>query len=184
MASQNPIIIKFTSGCSLAALLTACVSIDSIYPDQPAVAVGSTIRLNIDTNIPLQQDRIHVQDGQLLGREAVDTERVYCSVIMRGFQESGQPQLRLEPGEFIVARVRLQNDYVHNPVNYVTNDDIFYQPSFGVDFRTEIHLQASSDSNVSELRCTNHQLVYLQVGPYPTRVHIEATMGDLVDLGG
>lgn len=177
-----PDALKFVFTISFAGLITACASLDSTYPEQPAAAVGSKIQLNISAKVPMDQDRVHVQDGQLLGKQALDIERIYCSVVMRRYQDADQPELKLEPGEFTVSRVRLQNDYVFNPVNYVNSDQNFYQPSYGVNYRIEIHLETAGNSDIRALMCTNHQLKYSPIGPYPTRSHIEKAMGYLADL--
>lgn len=180
--SKNHTIIKLALIFTFVTFLTACVSFASRYPNQPAVAVGSKIRLNISAEIPMEQDRIHVQNQQLLSKEALDIDRVYCSVVMHRYQESNQPKLKIEPDEFTVTRVRLYNDYVFNPINYANNDDNFYRPSYGIDYRTEIHLKSAGQPEIKALFCTNHQLIYEPVGPYPIRSHFEATMGELMEL--
>ena len=182
MKSKNHSTIKLVLILAFVSFLTACASFQSSYPNQPVVVVGSKIRLNISAEIPMEQDRFHVQNQQLISKEAVDIDRVYCSVVMHSYQEASLPKLKIMPDEFTVSRVRLYNNYVFSPVNYVNNDDNFYQPSFGVDYRTEIHLKSANQPEIKALFCTNHQLIYEPKGPYPIRAHIEATMGELVDL--
>lgn len=175
-------ISRLALGVCLVTFLTACATSASRYPDQPVVAVDSKIRLNISAEIPPEQDRIYVQDQRLLSREAVDIDRVYCSVVMHGYRQSSRPGLQLKPDELTVTRVRLYNDYVFNPVNYVNNDQNFYQPSFGVDYRTEVYLKSADQPEIKSLICTKHQILYQTRGPYPERLQFEATLGELVDL--
>ena len=182
MQSKNHTIIKLALIFTLVTFLTACVSMASRYPNQPVVAVGSKIQLNINAEIPMEQDRIHVQNQQVLSREAVDIDRVYCSVVMHRYQESNQPKLKIKPDEFTVTRVRLYNDYVFNPVNYVNNDDNYYRPPAGLDYRTEIHLKSADQPEIRALFCTLHQIIYEPRGPYPIRSQFEATMGELMEL--
>ena len=166
----------------LAALLGACTITDK-YPGQPAVAIGSQVRLNLDSDIPIDQDRIYIQDQRMLSLESVDTGRVYCSVVMQRHQQAGQPRLSVKSGEFKVSRVRLSNDYRHKPVIYANTDDNYYLPSFGVDYRTELHLRSTAQPELRGIYCTRHQIRYQpNQGPYPARDEIESAMGDLLEI--
>lgn len=86
------------------------------------------------------------------------------------------------PGMFTVSRVRLYNDFLYRPVIYANKDDRYYSPSFGVDFRTEIHLASSAQPDVSALTCTDHRPEYNHKTDYPGRSHFEAALGDFVTL--
>ena len=71
---------------------------------------------------------------------------------------------------------------IYNPAIYANNDDRYYSPSFGIDFRTEIHLKSSDQLDVSALTCTEHRPQYGYQNSYPGREHFESALGDLVTL--
>jgi hypothetical protein len=41
-------------------------------------------------------------------------------------KEAGKPQFKVSPGEFSVWRVRLYNDFIHQPTIYATTSDRYY----------------------------------------------------------
>ncbi len=65
---------------------------------------------------------------------------------------------------------------------YANNDDSYYSPSYGIDFRTELQLKSSSQPDVRALACTDHQLKYEYNNHYPELTQFQAVLGDLVDL--
>ena len=99
---------------------------------------------------------------------------------LNDYQKAGGQQMKVEPGHFTVRRVRLYNDYVYNPVIYANTDDNFYLPSFGIDYRTELHLQSNEQPDVVALHCTEHRLKYERRASYPDRSHFNAALGDFV----
>ena len=90
--------------------------------------------------------------------------------------------MNVTPGEFKVWRVRLYNDFIYEPVIYANNDDSYYSPSYGINFRTELHLKSSEQPNVRALAFTDHQLKYQYNNHYPELAQFQAVLGDLVDL--
>jgi len=158
----------------------ACAGTGRQYANQPVVSIGSKIQLEIAAIIPLGQDRVHIQNNRLVSKLQIDTYSVYCSVIMEKYQEEGMPQLRIETGEFTVSRVRLYNDYVHNPIIYANNDDRYWYPSGGVVYRTELYLESPDQPLVRALTRTNNQAEYKIDGYFPLRSHFVTVMGDFI----
>lgn len=174
--------VKSACVLAIALVVAGCSGLGYQYPNQPAVAVNSQVQLNLSAQVPLDQDRIYIQNQMIVSKAQIDEQQVYCSVVMQRYQEAGKPQLRVEPGTFSVWRVRLYNDFVYQPTIYANNDDRPYSPSFGIDFRTEIHLKSSAQPNISALACTEHRLEYQHHNTYPERAQFEAVLGDLVTL--
>lgn len=167
---------------TLIGALTACASGPQRYQNQPAVPIGNQIGLNISANVAPDQNRIYIQNHMLVSKVQIDEYQVYCSIVMHRYQEADQPQLKIAPGMFTVSRVRLYNDFLYRPVIYANNDDRYYSPSFGVDFRTEIHLASSAQPDVSALTCTDHRPEYNRKTDYPGRSHFETALGNFVTL--
>jgi len=162
--------------------LAACAGRSFQHPNQPVTPIGSTIHLNITADVPLDDNSVYIQNQMIVSAAQIDKYQVYCSVVMDKYQQSAEPQLKIVPGEFTVLRVRLYNDYVHNPTIYANTDDRFYYPSTGIDFRTEIHLKSSNQPEIHALTCTNHSAHYKQAGYYPERPQFEAQLGDFAKL--
>jgi hypothetical protein len=162
--------------------LTACASGYQNYLNQPAVPIDSEIELNISANIALDQNRIYIQNRMLVSAAQIDQYQIFCTIVMHRYQEATQPQLKIVPGKFTVSRVRLYNDFIYKPVIYANNDDQYYSPSFGVDFRTELHLTSNDQPEISALTCTDHRLKYKHKNDYPGRSQFEAALGDFVIL--
>ena len=182
MPANTPGIAKATLFMAFIAAVAACAGTAPTIPNQPAVPIGSTIKLNITANVPLDQDRIYIQNRMVVSAAQIDKEQIFCSVFMHRYQQADGPQLKITPGEFTVSRVRLYNDFIYKPTIYANNDDQYYSPSFGVDYRTEIYLDSSDQPEVRALTCTDHRLKYQQRPNYLDRTHFEAALGDFVDL--
>ena len=101
--------------------------------------------------MPFDQNEVFIQNQMIVSKAQIDEEQVYCSVVMRRYQVADQPQLKIEPGKFSVSRVRLYNDFIYRPTIYANNDDQYYSPSYGIDFRTEIHLKSSDQPDIHAL---------------------------------
>ena len=170
--------------CSVIALLvTACATPNARYPAQPPIELDATVQLNFSAEIPIGQDRVFIQNGHIVAAEAVDIYQVFCNLRMKRYQSADAPRMKIEPGTFATTRVRLYNDYVHRPVVYANNDDPFYYPSFGIDYRTEVYLQSAAQPDLLMLACTNHQWVYRDdVFYYPTRADFGVALGDKVRI--
>ena len=167
---------------SLTIFLVACAGKGPQHPNQPVVSIGSNIQLNITADVPLDENSIYIQNRRLLSAAQIDKYEVFCSVLMDRYQQSSEPQLKVEPGEFKVSRVRLYNDHVHHPVIYANNDDPFWEASFGIHFRTEIYLESATQPQVVALICTRRTVEYQRVGYYPQRPQFEAQLGDFAVL--
>ncbi len=167
---------------TLGGALTACAGMTHNYPNQPAVPIGSRVQMNITANVALDQNRIYIQNRRIVSQAQIDKFQMFCSVVMHRYQEAGKPQLKIVPGTFTVSRVRLYNDFIHNPTIYANNDDQYYSPSYGIDFRTELILKSSDQPDVRALTCTDHRLKYKTRNDYPERTHFEAVLGDFVSL--
>ncbi len=133
-------------------------------------------------NLPVDQDRIYTQNQTMISKAQLDKDQVFCSVFMHGYQDVEQPQMKVTPGEFKVWRVRLYNDFIYEPVIYANNDDSYYSPSYGIDFRTELQLKSSEQPDVPALACTDHELKYDYNNRYPEQTQFQAVLGDLIDL--
>ena len=162
--------------------IAGCASIGYQIPNQPAVPIGSQVQLNLNAEVPVDQNRIYIQNERVVSKAQLDKEQVYCSVVMKQYQEAGAPKMKVTPGEFSVWRVRLYNDFIYQPTIYANTDDQYYSPSYGVDFRTELHLKSDNQADVIALECTEHRLKYLHQNTYPERSHFVTTLGDLVTL--
>lgn len=165
-----------------ATLLVACTGTSPKHPNQPALPVGSKIQLNITADLPVGENSIYIQNQTLVSSAQIDKYQVFCSVLMNEYQQANEPQQKVEPGEFKVSRVRLYNDYVHQPVIYANNDSPFWAPSFFIHFRTEIYLESASQPQVVALICTRQSVEYKKIGYYPQRPQFEAQLGDFVEL--
>jgi len=181
---QSKAISSVNSACALISVLaiTGCTSLATRYPNQPAVAIGSQVQLNLSAEVPLDQNRVFIQNGMVVSEAQIDKQQVYCNIVMHNYSEVGQPTMKIEPGKFSVWRVRLYNDYIYQPTIYANNDDRYYSPSFGIDFRTEIHLKSSDQPGVSAFTCTEHKPGYQHQNTYPDRANFEAVLGDFVTL--
>ena len=182
MKSKTIALVKPVFVIVLISVIAGCASNAQKYSNQPAVAVGSAVKLNFNANLPVDQDRIYIQNQTIVSKAQLDKEQIYCSVFMHGYQDAGQPQMKVIQGEFKVWRVRLYNDFIYEPVIYANNDDSYYSPSYGINFRTELHLKSSEQTDVRALACTDHQLKYQYNNRYPELAQFQAVLGDLVDL--
>ena len=182
MHTKKPGSAKATFVLAFSITLVACTGKGPQHPNQPALPVGSNIQLNITADLPLDENSVYIQNQTLVSRAQIDKYQVFCSVLMDRYQQVDEPQLKVEPGEFKVSRVRLYNDYVHQPVIYANNDDPFWETSFGMHFRTEIYLESASQPQVVALICTRRTVEYKKIGYYPQRPQFEAQLGDLVEL--
>ena len=149
-------------------------------PNQPAVPVGSQVELNLSSDVPVDQNGVFIQNQRVVSKAQIDQGQVFCQVVMNDYQKAGGQQMKVEPGRFTVRRVRLYNHYVYNPVIYANTADNFYLPSFGIDYRTELHLQSNEQPDVVALHCTEHRLKYERRASYPDRSHFNAALGDFV----
>ena len=163
-------------------LVGGCASTATQHTNQPAVPIGSQLQLNLSADLPIDQNRIFIQQQMIVSQAQLDREQLYCSVVLKGYQENGARQMKVEPGSFTVNRVRLYNDYVYQPVIYANTDDNFYLPSFGIDYVTELHLSSSEQPDVVALHCTEHRARYERNADYPDRSQFDSTLGDLVTL--
>jgi len=175
-------LVRLVAALALLATLGGCAGMTYQYTNQPAVPIGSSLRLNLDADVAADQNRIYIQNQMIVSKAQIDKEQMYCSVVLREYQKAGKPQLSVTPGEFKVWRVRLYNDFIHEPTIYANNDDRYYFPSDGIDFRTEIHLKSSEQPNVRALTCTEHRGEYKYHNTYPNRSNFEAVLGDFVSL--
>lgn len=166
---------------SLLVVLSSCAS-SNRYPNQPAVAPGSKIQLNITTDVPTDSIHVYFQGGGVISKARIDTYETYCSVTMTRYQEKKASQMRLKPGEFTVQKVRLYNDFSYNPQIYANNDARFYSPSYGVSYQTQLMLKSASQPDIYSLNCINHSDNYTKLGSYPQRLDFESVMGELVEL--
>jgi hypothetical protein len=174
--------VKTTLLLVLMGTLTACAGGYHNYLNQPAVPIGSQVELNISANVALDQNRIYIQNRMLVSKAQIDQYQIFCTIVMHRYQETTQPQLKIVPGKFTVTRVRLVNDFIHRPVIYANNDDQYYSPSHGVDFRTELHLTSNDQPEVSALTCTDHRPKYKHKNEYLGRSDFEAALGNFVTL--
>ena len=177
----------FEDVCKAVAIATTltiagCASTAYQPPNQPAVAIGSQVQLNLSADVATDQNQIFIQNQRIVSEAQIDKDQIYCTVLMQRYQETEMPQLKVVPGKLSVWRVRLYNDFIYKPVIYANNDDQYYSPSYGIDFRTEIHLKSSDQPDISALTCTEHRLRYEHNNRYPERSHFETVLGDLVDL--
>jgi hypothetical protein len=175
-------LVKTTFLLVLMGTLTACAGGYQNSLNQPAVPIGSQIELNISATVAPDQNRIYIQNRMLVSEAQIDQYQVFCTIVMHRYQEANQPQLKIVPGKFTVTRVRLINDFIHRPIIYANNDDQYYSPSFGVDFRTELLLASDDQPEVSALTCTDHRPKYNYKNDYPDRSHFEAALGEFVTL--
>lgn len=179
-------VIPLISTILVAIFITGCASTASKYTDQPAVPLGSRVQLNITADIPLDSRKIYIQNGMILSKASIDTYSTYCSVNMIQYQDKNAAQMRIKPGEFTVSRVRLYNDYVFDPILYANNDDRYYYPSNGVNYRTELHLKSGDQPDVSSLNCVNRKEDYVRLGHYaghyPVKSEFKAALQDLVNF--
>lgn len=170
----------------MAIFITGCASTASRYPDQPAVPLGSTVQLNITADIPIDSKKIYIQNGIIVSKASIDVYSTYCSVSMNQYQDKNAAQMRIVPGDFTVSRVRLYNDYVFDPIIYANNDDRYYYPTFGVNYRTELHLSSSDQPDVSSLNCINRKEDYVRPGHYsghyPVKSEFNVALGSLVNF--
>ena len=182
MPIKIPGLVKATVLLAFITFLAACAGKGSQYPNQPAVPIGSQVEVNISANVALDQNRIYIQNRMLVSAAQIDQYQVFCTIVMHRYQEANQPQLKIAPGKFTVTRVRLSNDFIYRPVIYANNDDQYYSPSYGVDFRTELHLTFNDQPEVRALTCIDHRLKYKHKNDYPDRSHFETALGDFVTL--
>jgi hypothetical protein len=89
---------------------------------------------------------------------------------MHAHPDAGPPQMKVSPGEFKVWRVGFYND------------DCYYSPSYGIDFRTKLQLKSSEQPHGCALACTDHQLLYQYNTHYLELAQFQAVPGDLGDL--
>ena len=54
--------------------ITGCAGIAFEYPNQPAVPVGSLVQLNLDAEVPIDQNRIYIQNRTIVSRAQIDEE--------------------------------------------------------------------------------------------------------------
>jgi hypothetical protein len=173
--------VRSASALVILLTITGCASGRAI-PNQPALPIGSELQINLSADVPVDQHQVYIQNQMVVSKAQIDKEQVFCSVVMKGYQEPGERQMKVEPGKFTVWRVRLYNDFLYNPTIYANTDDQQYTPSYGIDFRTELHLKSSEESDVIAVTCTEHRPKYLHQNTFPDRSHFAATLGDFVTL--
>lgn len=166
----------------LAILISSCAGTSQQYANQPAVNPGSKIELNISSTIPSDSDRIYIQNGKIISKSAIDTYQVYCNLVMNKYQSVNGSELKVTPGEFTVYRVRLNNDYIHNPVIYASTENRFYYPALGVNYRTELFLESPDQPYVKALSCSRNTEDYSKESRFPNSSQIEMAMKELVNL--
>ena len=77
---------KVTVVLTLLFFISGCASIKSRYEEQLPVKPGSDIQMNITANIPLNKARVYSQKGRIIGKSYIDSNGVFCSVLMISLQ--------------------------------------------------------------------------------------------------
>ena len=160
-------------------LLVGCVS-SFKYPGHPVVAPGSKIQVNISASFPVDGSKIYIQNGTISSKDSKDRYQTYCTLSLDPEKLVAADKWQVSPGEFTVTKIRLYNDYVHNPVTYASTDLDFYHPGGGVNYRTELYLKSADQPIVRDLSCTNYNPDYSRRGFYPVKSEFAKALGNLI----
>ena len=68
MKSKTTSLVKPVFVIVLISAIAGCASNAQKYSNQPAVAVGSTVELNFNANLPVDQDRIYIQNQTIVSK--------------------------------------------------------------------------------------------------------------------
>jgi hypothetical protein len=72
------------------ATLAGCAGWGYQDPNQPVVPIGSRIQLNLNAEVPLDENRIYIRKRMIVAKAQIDKEQVYCSVVMHAYQGGRQ----------------------------------------------------------------------------------------------
>ncbi len=151
----------------------------------PSVPPGSVVEVNQTLEVPYGSARVFMQNGRVIARGDIDYWAVYCSLQTRPVRESGEAQMKVEPGKFEVYEVRLFND--RNRVGRVytaARGSRFDWPAFII-HQAEMRLRAADQPGVRALICAkNGDLVqrFERAAYYPSLAEIWAAVGGLIDI--
>jgi len=166
---------------TMTTLLGGCVS-SFKYPGQPVIAPGTKIQLNVSASFSADEGKIYIQNGTVISKNSKDRYQTFCTLGMNPEESLLTQKWRVSPGEFIVTKIRLYNNHVHNPVLYANTDLDFLHPGGGVNYRTELHLLSTDQPVVRDLSCTNYNPDYARRGFYPVKAEFIEALGKLIEF--
>ena len=180
MLAKKILLMPTIASTAIIGLTTGCTSTGYKYPGHPVIVPSSTIQLKFSAEFPTDYSKIYIQNGAVISKNAKDRYQTYCTLSTKPGENLATEKSRVSPGTFTVTKIRLYNDYVHDPVVYASTDLDFYHPGGGVNYRTELYLLSDDQPIVRDLSCTNYNPDYSRRGFYPVKAEFVKALGKLV----